>query len=92
MKPFHLLFAALAISPSLFAQNDLGKADDAARIALHAYVPDNVAGMPAGATEYLRNKLHQIATAQGLGGAFQQDVARILRYFRLQSAHHAGQR
>lgn len=71
MKPFHLLFSALAISPSLFAQNDLGKADDAARIALHAYVPDNVAGMPAGATEYLRNKLHQIATAQGLGGAFQ---------------------
>lgn len=68
MKPYQLLLSALAISPSLSAQNDRGKSDDVARIALYAYVPSNSDGMPAGAQENLRNKLNQIATANGLGG------------------------
>jgi len=49
------------------AQNYESKADDYARIALHAYVP-NIAGMPDAARNMLRNKLEQIATQTGSGG------------------------
>lgn len=70
MKAFLLPIAAFCIASSLHAQNDLGKSDDLARIALNAHVPDNVPGMPAGAIEYLRNKARQIAMSQGLASDF----------------------
>jgi phosphoglycolate phosphatase-like HAD superfamily hydrolase len=51
----------------LMGQNYESKADDYARIALHAYVPA-IAGMPDAARNMLRNKLEQIATQTGAGG------------------------
>lgn len=57
---------ALAMLPVAHAQNTLGKSDDQARIALNAYVPDGT--VPDAAANNLRNKLGQIATANGLGG------------------------
>ncbi|MBK9146719.1 MAG: hypothetical protein IPM12_02730 [Flavobacteriales bacterium] len=68
MKALVIALAVLAHAPLLRAQNDLGKADDTARIALYAHVPSNSDGIPAGARENLTNKLNQIATANGLGG------------------------
>lgn len=70
MNKLTSLLAALACMPALHAQNDMGKSDDLARIALYAYVPENVEGMPAGAREYLQNKLRQIAMTQGLANDF----------------------
>lgn len=70
MKQFIIFFAALLLAPALHAQNDLGKSDDLARIALSAYVPDNAEGVPEGARDYLKNKLRQIAMTQGLANDF----------------------
>ncbi len=63
-----IIGAFLATSP-LNAQNDLGKINDKDRIALTPYVYQ-LAGesMPPGASEHLRNKLEQIASANGLSG------------------------
>lgn len=63
-----LLLGALATT----AQNDLGKSDDQARIALTAFVPEQIDGMPAGARETLRNKLDQAVTANGFAGTKNQ--------------------
>lgn len=64
-----IFLAALLISTALSAQNDLGKTDDLNRIALYAYVDQKVSDrMPAGASEHLRNKLDQVASANGLSG------------------------
>ena len=52
-----------------FAQNDKGKSDDLARIALNAYIPDQVEGLTPGARNSLETKLSQIATANGMGGS-----------------------
>ncbi|MBK9416183.1 MAG: hypothetical protein IPN62_02575 [Flavobacteriales bacterium] len=68
MKKLSTLLLVLALAPAMRAQNDLGKADDLARIALYALVPTKVNNMPAGAQEYLGNKLDQVATANGMGG------------------------
>lgn len=61
-----IIFIGYAVQ-GLVAQNYESKADDYARIALHAYVP-NIAGMPDAARNMLRNKLEQIATQTGAGG------------------------
>ncbi len=50
-----------------FSQNELGKSDDVARIALNAVVPDQIEEMPQTATGVLQNKLNQIVTKNGLG-------------------------
>lgn len=59
---------ALFLSVSLFAQNNLGKSDDASRIALAAYVPKQIENMPEPARDLLSNKLSQIVTQYGLSG------------------------
>jgi hypothetical protein len=55
---------------SLFAdaQNNYGKADDAARIALTTYVPMQAEGFTVAAKSNLESKLSQIATKAGMGG------------------------
>jgi hypothetical protein len=50
------------------AQNNAGKSDDLARIILNSVVPEGINGMPDGAKTFLRNKLNQIATQNGVGG------------------------
>jgi len=68
MKKIMFFVAGLiGMVSGLVAQNYESKADDYARIALHAYVP-NISGMPEAARNMLRNKLDQIATQTGAGG------------------------
>jgi len=58
----------MALSATLHAQNDLGRTDDLGRIALTPYIDQHVSEkLPPGAAEHLRNKLDQVATANGLG-------------------------
>jgi hypothetical protein len=45
-----------------------GKMDDKGRLALAAWVPDQIEGMPTAAKKNLENKLSQIITANGLSG------------------------
>ena len=54
------------------AQNTQGKTDDMKRIALTAYVPPQIEGMPESARANLENKLNQIVTENGLGGEINQ--------------------
>jgi hypothetical protein len=51
------------------AQNSHGKTDDAGRIALAAVVSDDIDGMTSSTQSYLRNKLNQITSKQGVGGS-----------------------
>ena len=68
MRLFFLsLFCSLQATAT--AQNELGKSDDISRIALNPFVPEQIDGMPDAARENLKNKLGQIATANGIGGA-----------------------
>jgi hypothetical protein len=53
----------------IYAQNDKGKSDDLARIALNTYIPDQVEGLTPSARNSLETKLSQIATANGMGGS-----------------------
>jgi hypothetical protein len=50
------------------AQNELGYADDMARIALDVVVPDQVADIPEHARSLLESKLIQVVTDHGMGG------------------------
>lgn len=51
------------------AQNNLGKTDDAGRIALAAVVPGNINGLNTTCQNYLKNKLNQISSKYGMGGS-----------------------
>jgi len=62
---FFCLFSVL----SVFAQNDLDKADDAARITLAAVVSDQIDGLNPSERIFLENKLNQITAKHGMGGA-----------------------
>jgi len=50
-----------------FAQNNIGKTDDQARISLTPVVADQVEDLPESALSLLQNKMQQIATNGGLG-------------------------
>ena len=60
-----LLFTLLAAK----GQNNKLKADDMGRIALAAFVPQQIDKMPEAANSLLTNKLSQIATNSGMGGS-----------------------
>ena len=51
------------------SQNNVGSANDAARIALKVMVSDKISGLTPEAKDALVNKLNQIATKSGMGGA-----------------------
>jgi len=57
------------------SQNNQGKQNDAARIALSAYVPEQIEGMPDAARNTLVNKLNQLITQNGMGAS-----ARLSRF------------
>lgn len=69
MKKHNLLLVVLFFAINSFAQNSLGKADDAARIVLNTYIPTQVEGLTDAAKANLSNKLSQIATRAGMGGS-----------------------
>lgn len=68
MKVYWMMLIGLGLSLAVPAQNNLGKADDAGRIILHAFIPDQTDQLPAAARSQLENKLNQIVTKAGLGG------------------------
>ncbi len=63
------LFVLVASSVNAFAQNSAGKLEDMGRIALNAYVPDQVESIPEAARAMLNNKLNQVTTHSGMGGS-----------------------
>ncbi len=52
-----------------FSQNDLGKADDYARLNLDVFIPEQVENIPDHAKSLIVNKLTQAITEKGMGGA-----------------------
>ena len=64
-----LLSLLMIIGYNAYSQNTLGKSDDAARITLAAYVPQQIDKIPDAARSILANKLNQIVTQNGMGGA-----------------------
>jgi hypothetical protein len=69
MKKLALIFSILFFNFVLFAQNNLGKADDAGRIALTTVVSDQIEGLTPTAQTSLVNKLNQIASKNGIGSS-----------------------
>ena len=68
MKSILILSIFFAFTLNTNAQNSLGKSDDAARITLATFVPQQIEQMPEAARSSLANKLSQIVTQNGLGG------------------------
>jgi hypothetical protein len=62
MKKIIFLFAGILIASSTFSQNKAGKADDAGRIAINAYVPEGMGDMTATASQALQKRLDRIVT------------------------------
>ncbi len=52
-----------------YSQGATAKADDMGRIALTAYVPEQVDNMPEAARSMLNNKLNQVITQNGMGSS-----------------------
>jgi hypothetical protein len=69
MKKIILSIAVSFYSLLSYSQNNLGKADDAARIVLNTFIPNQVEGLTDAAKANLSNKLSQIATKAGMGGS-----------------------
>ena len=66
-KIFIIMFLFSALTG--FSQNSKLSADDMGRIALAAYVPQQIDKMPDAARSFLQNKLSQIVTKSGMGGS-----------------------
>lgn len=56
------------LSLSLFSQNNRGSSDDAGRIALNTYIPENVLSDFPSAKKMLEGRLNAIASMNGMGG------------------------
>ncbi len=69
MKKLVLILCVFCFSIIGISQNSVGKSDDAARIALTAYVPEQIEGITPAVRANLANKLSQIASANGLAGS-----------------------
>lgn len=68
----HILYFFTVISFCSFTvngQNEAGKADDAARIPIAAYVPKDLGDLTPTAQEALKTRLERIVTKAGLGGS-----------------------
>lgn len=63
-----LIATAFLPATTGWAQNNLAKSDDIARITLAAYVPAQVENLPDAARGILSDKLNQIVTQNGMGG------------------------
>jgi hypothetical protein len=68
MKTAITLCVLILLSYNTNAQNTSGKNDDAARIVLATFVPQQIDNMPEAARSSLTNKLNQIVTQNGMGG------------------------
>lgn len=68
MKKILLTFFGI-LSFYSYSQNNENKNDDKERVVIAAYVPRQIVNMPEEARSMLSNKLNQIVTNKGLGGA-----------------------
>jgi len=68
-KIFLIVLALIVYSYSIQAQNSEGKMDDKGRLALTAWVPEQIEGMPEASRQNLENKLKQIITANGMSAS-----------------------
>jgi len=66
---FLLLLAAAALNITAVAQNTEKKLEDMGRLTLAAFVPQQIDKMPEAARSMLSNKLAQVVTQNGMGGA-----------------------
>jgi hypothetical protein len=65
----NLIFIFWFLLPYMVSsQNNLGQADDYARISLNVFIPEQVEKIPAGSKSLLINKLTQAATKKGMAG------------------------
>tara|TARA_B110000285_G_scaffold168096_1_gene187985 strand:+ start:3308 stop:4480 length:1173 start_codon:yes stop_codon:yes gene_type:complete len=62
----------------LNAQNNLGKSDDIARIALTTFIPDNILEETPNARKLFFTKLSQITTRNGMGGSDGSSASRFI--------------
>ena len=68
MRKSLIVVFLLSLSLSIHSQNDLGKSDDAARIVLNTFVPDDILKNAPSARKLFVTKLGQIASRNGMGG------------------------
>lgn len=68
-KIFFIVLAFIVAGYTTKAQNSAGKMDDKGRLALTAWVPEQIEGMPEASRKNLENKLKQIITANGMSGS-----------------------
>jgi hypothetical protein len=68
MKKFIVIITVLLFTSSSYAQNALNKNDDAARIVLNTYIPEDGNIKPA-AFKIFETRLNAITSANGLGGS-----------------------
>jgi hypothetical protein len=70
----NLIFIFWFLLPFMVSsQNNLGQADDYARISLNVFIPEQVEKIPAGSKSLLINKLTQAATKKGMAGGGPQE-------------------
>jgi hypothetical protein len=67
-KIIFILLSILTVQLS-FSQNSLGKSDDAARISLNVFVPDQAENIPDIAKSLLQDKMAQLLTTYSLSGS-----------------------
>lgn len=68
MKNIILIILTTSFVNGLFAQNTAKSSNDSDRIAIAAYVPQQIDKMPEAARTTLSNKINQMASLNGLGG------------------------
>ena len=68
MKKLFLVIVGAIISLSLFSQNSVEKLDDAGRIILSPFISSD-SSIPASSRNLIINKLNQIVSNNGIGGA-----------------------
>jgi hypothetical protein len=68
MKKFIVIITVLFFTSSTYAQNALNKTDDAGRIVLNTYIPEDGNIKPA-AFKIFETRLNAITSANGLGGS-----------------------
>lgn len=74
MKKILPILFCICIFNTSYAQNNYTKSDDAARIVIASYVPEQVEGLSDISIQSLSNKLDQITTNAGIGGSYSRFI------------------
>ncbi len=74
MKKIVFIFCFALFCIKIDAQNNYGKSDDAARIVIASFVPEQIEGLSDISIQSLTNKLDQITTGAGIGGSLSRFI------------------